>query len=119
MVLSFLQCFTLLKKYKVTWILKWLYVKEGNVLTRQWFVKLWNKFSLTQDVIDNATEEFLVVNTITHNKAQASAYPLVQTAATTPATTFTVKPAKPSAKIKKKKSSFDDLSKSALIALQK
>ena len=67
------------KKYKVPWILKWLYVKEGDVLTRQWFVKCWDKFCYTQDVIDNVIREFLVVNTITHDKAQAPAYPLVQT----------------------------------------
>ena len=57
------------KKYKVPWILKWLYVKEGDVLTRQWFVKWWDKFSHTQDVIDNVTQEFPVVNTITYDKA--------------------------------------------------
>ena len=33
----------LVKKYEVRWILKWQYVKEGDVLTRQWFVKWWDK----------------------------------------------------------------------------
>ena len=46
------------KKYKVSWILKWQYVKEDDVLTRQRFVKWWNKFSSTEDVIDNVTREF-------------------------------------------------------------
>ena len=50
------------KKYKVPWILKWQYVKEGDVLTWQWFVKWWDKFSHTQDVIDNVTREFPVVS---------------------------------------------------------
>ena len=31
------------KKYEVPWILKWQYVKEGDVLTQQWFVKWWDK----------------------------------------------------------------------------
>ena len=35
--------------------MKWMYVKEGDVLTRKWFVKWWDKFSHTQDVIDNVT----------------------------------------------------------------
>ena len=48
------------KKYKVHWIMKWQYVKEGDVLTRQWFVKWCDKFSHTQDVIDNVSREFPV-----------------------------------------------------------
>ena len=105
-----------------------MYVKEGNIRTWQWFVKWWDKFSHTKDVIHNVTwEEFPVasqstVSTITHVKAQALAYPLVQATmpqpiAPTPATTSTTKPAKSSMKTKKKKSAFDDLSKSTLIAL--
>ena len=54
MVLSFLQPYILLKN-KVPWILKWQYVKEGDVLTWQWYVKWWDTFSHTQDVIDNVT----------------------------------------------------------------
>ena len=66
----------------------------------------------------------MAVNTITHDKAQAPAYPLVQTAvpqptANTPATTSIAKLAKPFAKTKNKKSTFDGLSNSALIALLK
>ena len=111
------------KKYKVPWILKWMYVKEGDVLTRQWFVKWWDKFSHTQDVIDNVTREFPAVNTI-HDKAQIPIYPLVQTTvpqptANTPATTSIAKSAKSSAKTKKKKSDFDGLSKTTLIAVLK
>ena len=52
---------------------------DGDVLTWQWFVKWWDNFSHTQDVIDNVTKEFptttqSTVNTITHVKAQALAY---------------------------------------------
>ena len=36
---NFPATFHFVKKYKVPWILKWMYVKEGDVLTRQWFVK--------------------------------------------------------------------------------
>ena len=107
------------KKYKVPWVLKWLYVKDGNVRTWQWFVKWWDKFSHIEDVIDNVTWEFPVasqstVYTIIHVKAQAQAYPLVQATmpqpiTPTPTTTSTTKPAKSSAKTKKKKSAFDDL----------
>ena len=68
------------KKYKVPWILNLQYVKEMEVLTWQWFVKWWDKFFHTQDVIDNVTREFPAVNTITHDKAQAPTYPLVQIA---------------------------------------
>ena len=64
------------KKYKVHWILKWMYVKEGGVLTRQWFVKWWDNFSHTQDVMDNVTQEFPTINTITNDKAQALTTPL-------------------------------------------
>ena len=111
------------KKYKVPWILKWMYVKEGDVLTRQWFVKWWDKFSHTQDVIDNVTREFPAVNTI-HDKAQIPIYPFVQTTvpqptANTPATTSIAKSTKSSTKTKKKKSDFDGLSKTTLIALLK
>ena len=109
------------KKYKVPWILKWLYVKEGDVLTQQWFVTWWE---FSQDVIDNVTQKFLIVNTITHDKAQAPAYPLVQTVvpqptANTLVTISTNTPTKPSTKTKKKKSTFDGLSKTTLIALLK
>ena len=53
-----------------------MYVKEGGVLTRQWFVKWWDNFSHTQDVMDNVTQEFPTINTITNDKAQALTTPL-------------------------------------------
>ena len=69
----------------IPWILKWLYVKEGDVLTWQWFVIWWDKFSHTQDVIVNVTQKFpaapqSTVNNITYIKGQALAYPLMQAA---------------------------------------
>ena len=90
------------KKYKVPWILKWQYVKEDDVLTWQWFVKWWDKFSYTQDAIDNVTQELLAatqntVNTIAHVKAQTLAYPPIQVAMpqrTAPAPTSATKPTK-------------------------
>ena len=96
--------------------MKWRYVKENDVLARQWFVKWWDKFSHTQDVIDNVTQDFPIN---THNtispvalvKALASAYPPIQ--ATHPTTSAT-KSAK-----SKKKSAFNGLSKTALIVLLK
>ena len=97
--------------------MKWRYVKENDVLATQWFVKWWDKFSHTQDVIDNVTQDFPVnthntISPIAQVKAPASTYPPIQ--ATRP-TTFTTT----SAKSKKKKSAFNGLSKTALIALLK
>ena len=46
-----------IKKYKVPWILKWQYDKEGDVLTRRWYVKWWDKFPHTQSIINNVTRE--------------------------------------------------------------
>ena len=47
-----------IKKYKDPWILKWQYDKEGDVLTRRWYVKWWDKFPHTQLIINNVTREF-------------------------------------------------------------
>ena len=47
-----------IKKYKVPWILKWQYDKEGDVLTHRWYVKWWDKFPHTQSIINNVTREF-------------------------------------------------------------
>ena len=47
-----------IKKYKVPWILKWQYNKEGDVLTHRWYVKWWDKFPHTQSIINNVTREF-------------------------------------------------------------
>ena len=47
-----------IKKYKVPWILKWQYVKEGDTFTRCWYVKWWDKFPHTQSIINNVTRDF-------------------------------------------------------------
>ena len=47
-----------IKKYKVPQILKWQYAKEGDVLTRCWFVKWWDNFPHTQSIINNVTRDF-------------------------------------------------------------
>ena len=46
------------KKYKVPWILKWQYVKEGDVLAHCWYVKWWDKFAHTQSIINNVARDF-------------------------------------------------------------
>ena len=61
------------RKYKIPWILRWRYVKDGGVLARQWLVKWWDKFSNTQDVIDNVTRD-LPINPTSQVRAQALAY---------------------------------------------
>ena len=106
------------ERYKVPQILKWKYVKEGDVLTCHQYVKWWDKFSHTQSVIDNVSWEFLATNSIPNIKAQSPATPKVQPTVPqltvyAPATSF----AKTSAE--KKKSPFDDLSGDALYALLK
>ena len=104
------------KRYKVPWILKRQYDKEGDVLTRHWYVKWWDKFSHTQNIIDNVIQEFPVANVISNAKAQSPMQTAVpQLTANAPATSS----AKSSAKSKKKKSPLDDLSKDALYALLK
>ena len=113
---KFLASLHFVKKYKVPWVLKWQYVKEGDLLTRRWYVKWWDKFSHTQNVIDNVTREFSTTNEVSYPKAQSPMQPAVpQITVTAPATSFT----KSSAKAKKKKSPLDDLSKDALYALLK
>ena len=47
-----------IKKYKVPWILKQQYDKEGDVLTRRWYVKWWDKFPYTQAIVNNVTQEW-------------------------------------------------------------
>ena len=46
------------KHYKIPWILKWQYEKEGDVLSRHWYVKWWGKFPHTQRIIANISREF-------------------------------------------------------------
>ena len=46
------------KHYKIAWILKWQNEKEGDVLSRHWYVKWWGKFPHTQHIIANISREF-------------------------------------------------------------
>ena len=107
-----------IKRYKVPWILKQQYGKEGNVLTRHWYVKWWDKFPHTQEVIDNVTRDFPSPNALPIAKDHS----LVRTAelANAPVTTST-KTVKSSTKSKKKSSPLDDICKDldALYALLK
>lgn len=65
------------KHYKIPWILKWQYVKEGDVLTRHWYVKWWDKSPHTQDVIDNVTKEFPLNNVIPITKAHSPVHTVI------------------------------------------
>ena len=104
---KFIASLHFVEKYKVPWILKWQYVKKGDVLTRRWYVKWWDKFSHTQNVIDNVTREFPAANEVSYPKAQSSVQPAVpQLTANALATSS----AKSSTNAKKKKSPLDDLS---------
>ena len=46
------------KHHKITWILKWKYEKEGDVLAHHWYVKWWDKFPHTQSIVATITKEF-------------------------------------------------------------
>ncbi|KAL4604551.1 hypothetical protein ACB092_10G200900 [Castanea dentata] len=41
------------KHFRVPWILKWQYEKEGDILTRHWYVKWWDKFGYVSQILDN------------------------------------------------------------------
>ena len=106
-----------IKRYKVPWILKWQYDKEGDVLTRRWYVKWWDKFPHTQGIVNNVTRDFLSPNILPVKS-------IVQTTelANAPASTSTsAKTIKPSAKPKKKDSPLKEIFKDldALYALLK
>ena len=104
------------KKYKIPWILKWQYEKDGDVLSRHWYVKWWGEFPHTQ----------CIIATISRESSSAAALPiakdhsLVQTP--TPAdapSSSSSKNVKPPAK--NKSSPIDNLRKNpdALLALLK
>lgn len=111
------------KKYKVPWILKWQYAKDGDVLTRWWFVKWLDKFSHTQRIIDHVTREY----STTIPKIQSLVSPSVQPTEIThqnkaiALTTSSFKLIKSSTKSKKIKSPLEDIRKdpNALYALLK
>ncbi|KAL4627950.1 hypothetical protein ACB092_05G203400 [Castanea dentata] len=41
------------KRFRIPWILKWQYEKEGDILTRHWYVKWWDKFGYISQILDN------------------------------------------------------------------
>jgi hypothetical protein len=49
-------------KFKISWILKWFYVKDGDILNRHWFVKWWDKFPQTDTIIQNVYKDFAKKN---------------------------------------------------------
>jgi len=49
-------------KFKISWILKWNYVKEGDILDRHWFEKLWDKFPQTDVIIQTVYKDFVKKN---------------------------------------------------------
>ena len=103
------------KIYKVPWILKWQYAKEGDVLTRCWYVKYQDKFPHTQSIINNIIREF----------PSPSASPtlrlttLVQNVVADAPDSSSAKNVKPPVKSKKKGSPLDEIRKDpdALYAL--
>ena len=62
-----------IKKYKFPWIIKWRYEKEGDVLARRWYVKWWDKFSHTHEIINLVSREFPIQNASPTAKIQTPA----------------------------------------------
>jgi hypothetical protein len=45
-------------KFKISWILKWNYVKDGDIIDRHWFFKWWDKFPQTDAIIQTVYMDF-------------------------------------------------------------
>jgi len=45
-------------KFQISWILKWNYVKDGDIIDRHWFVKWWDKFPQTDAIIQTVYKDF-------------------------------------------------------------
>ena len=107
-----------IKKYKVPWILKWQYDKDGDVLTRRWYVKWWGKFPHTQAIVNNVTREFPSPNTLHAAKTNT---PIQRTELAAAPTSTSAKTVKSSTKPKKKGFPLDEIQKDpdALYALIK
>jgi hypothetical protein len=58
MVQNLPLCCISLKKIKIPWILKWQYVKDGDILNWHWFVKWWDKFPQTDLIVETVNKEF-------------------------------------------------------------
>ncbi|KAG6642331.1 hypothetical protein CIPAW_09G135300 [Carya illinoinensis] len=48
-------------KYKIPWICRWQYAKKDHILIRQYFVKWWDKFLHTNDIISRISVDFPLV----------------------------------------------------------
>ena len=107
-----------IKRYKVPWILKWQYEKDGDVLTRRRFVKWWDKFPHTQSVINNVNRDLSSPNALPGVKINSPVQKaeLANAHASTSVTTV-----QSSVKPKKKGSPLDEIRKDpdALYALLK
>ena len=92
----------MLKNNKVPWILKWQYVKDGDVLKRCWYTKWWAKFH-AHKVINNVFRNIPSCTATTLPAVEISTP--VQTATTTSSSDKTIEaPVKP----KKEMASFLD-----------
>ena len=103
------------KKYKVPWILKWQYAKEGDVLTHCWYVKWWDKFPHTQSIINNVTRKF---PSLSASPTLRITTPVQKAVADAPASS-SARNVKPPVKSKRKGSPLDEICKDpdALYAL--
>jgi len=45
-------------KFKISWILKWNYVKNGDIIDRHWFVKWWDKYPQTDAIVQTVYKDF-------------------------------------------------------------
>lgn len=66
-----------IKKYKIPWILKLQYVKDGDILYCQWFVKCWDRFPQTDLIIEIVNKEFAQKTVRTALPATALAPPAI------------------------------------------
>ena len=107
-----------IKKYKVPWILKWQYDREGDALTRPWYVKWWDKFPHTQAIVNNVTKEFPFPNTLLAVKINT---PMQKAEIADVLASTSAKTVKSFAKPRKKGSPLDEIRKDhdALYALLK
>ena len=97
-----------IKKYKVPWILKWQYDKEGDVLTRRWYVKWWDKFPHTQSILNNVTRKFSAPSA---SPALRITTPVQKTELVDAPTSTSAKMVKSIAKPRKKGSPLDEIRK--------
>ena len=97
-----------IKKYKVPWIIKWQYEKEGDVLARRWYVKWWDKFSHTHKIINLVSREFPIHNALPTARIQTPAQ--IAELANAP-TSSSTRSGKTSVKSKNKDSPLDEIRK--------